>query len=46
MTPTRTKALALLLGAFCLGAVVWASWLWESDYYWDEASMSFQGPLP
>ncbi len=35
--------LTLLLGC-AAGLVTWAVWLWESEYYWDEVSQSFQAP--
>jgi len=43
MTRATTATLTLLLGC-AAGSGTWAVWLWESDYYWDEVSHSFQGP--
>lgn len=38
------KAATHLFGSVILGAAVWAPWLWDSDYYWDERLGSWQGP--
>ncbi len=38
------KTAPVLLGAICLGAAVWGSWLWDTDYYWDVTVGAFQGP--
>ena len=31
------RAVPVLFGAICLGATVWASWRWDTDYHWDVA---------
>ncbi|MBC7558528.1 MAG: hypothetical protein H7270_04085 [Dermatophilaceae bacterium] len=38
------KAATHLFSSFILGVAVWAFWLRDSDYYWDEALGSWQGP--
>jgi hypothetical protein len=43
MRRATTAALTLLLGC-AAGLVTWAVWLWDSEYYWDEVSQTFQGP--
>ncbi len=43
MRRATTAALPLLLGC-AAGLLTWAVWLWDSEYYWDEVSQSFQGP--
>ena len=31
------RAVPVLFGAICLGAAVWASWRWDTNYHWDVA---------
>lgn len=31
------RAVPVLFGANCLGAAVWASWRWDTNYHWDVA---------
>ena len=38
------KAATHLISSFILGVAVWAFWLRDSDYYWDETLGSWQGP--
>ena len=38
------KAATHLFSSFILGVAVWAFWLRDSDYYWDETLGSWQGP--
>lgn len=34
----------VLFGAGCLGAAVWASWRWDTDYHWDVAEGPSKAP--
>jgi len=38
------KAATHLFSSFILGVAVWAFWLRDRDYYWDETLGSWQGP--
>ena len=38
------RAVPVLFGAICLGAAVWASWRWDTNYHWEASRRAFQGP--